>query len=143
MDKGIPQLAYVDVIVSTIGAIAVAYSCFSIAVMLTLRRCYIYLGSLIFSSVLIRIWLHFASIVFGGYTAFWEIKLYLLAIIYIVGVVVYSQVMIEQADQFRDIDYVDHVLDISVYFAGILIVIVLMLLRKASKYGKGKKKKLN
>ncbi|CAK9149413.1 unnamed protein product [Ilex paraguariensis] len=149
-----------SIIVSTLVATAVVYGCFSVAVMLTLRRDYIYMGSLIFSNILIRNWLHYASIVFGGYTAFWEIKahqdwarqagggpgyfpadssdlsvptLNFLAIMYIVGLAAYSQVMIDQAE-FGNANYVDNVFDITVYFAGLLILIVLTLMKQASAF---------
>ncbi|CAK9149418.1 unnamed protein product [Ilex paraguariensis] len=53
-------------------------------------------------------------------------KLYVLALMYLVGIVGYSQVVVQQASR-GDADYVQHVVKLVLYFARLLIQLVLVL----------------
>ena len=63
-----------SVLVAAFVGTALAFACFSGAAMLARRKEYLYLGGLLSSGVSMLLWLHFASSIFGGSTAFFKFE---------------------------------------------------------------------
>ncbi|KAL4565826.1 hypothetical protein LXL04_029932 [Taraxacum kok-saghyz] len=83
-----------SIMLTQLTGAAITLACFSIATMLSRRREYIYLGTLVFSSVLIFFWLDVASKIFGGDIALLQFEFYIVLLVFVGWMVVLTQVEI-------------------------------------------------
>ncbi|CAK9157844.1 unnamed protein product, partial [Ilex paraguariensis] len=129
-------------IVSAAVALSIPLGCFVVASLVTRHRDYMYIGGLLSCLPLIPIWLHFASIIFGGYTAIYKFKLCYVILLYVGLIVVSSQQIIRRVQR-GDYDYVQHALPLLADFAYIctILSVFYFLWKEASE--KEREKQLN
>ncbi|GMJ06089.1 ARABIDOPSIS BAX INHIBITOR 1, BAX inhibitor 1 [Hibiscus trionum] len=129
-----------SVLVAAFVGTALAFACFSGAAMLARRREYLYLGGLLSSGVSMLLWLHFASTIFGGSTAFFMFEIYFGLLVFVGYMVVDTQDIIEKA-HLGDLDYVKHALTLFTDFVAVFVRILIIMLKNSAEKGERKKKK--
>ncbi|KAI4377932.1 hypothetical protein MLD38_015485 [Melastoma candidum] len=129
-----------SVLISAFVGSALAFACFSSAAMLARRREYLYLGGLLSSGVSMLMWLHFASIIFGGHAAMFKFELYFGLLVFVGYMVVDTQDIIEKAHR-GDLDYVKHALTLFTDFIAVFVRILIIMLKNSSEKTEEKKKK--
>jgi FtsH-binding integral membrane protein len=128
------------VLISAFVGTAVAFGCFSAAAMLAKRREYLYLGGLLSSGLSMLMWLHFASSLFGGSTAFFKFELYFGLLVFVGYMVVDTQEIIERA-HLGDLDYVKHALTLFTDFVAVFVRILIIMLKNSGEKTEKKKKR--
>ncbi|KAM7274217.1 hypothetical protein ACFE04_028881 [Oxalis oulophora] len=133
---------YANVLISAFVGTALAFGCFSAAAMLAKRREYLYLGGLLSSGLSMLLWLHFASSLFGGSTAFFKFELYFGLLVFVGYMVVDTQEIIERA-HLGDLDYVKHALTLFTDFVAVFVRILIIMLKNSMEKNEKKKRRRN
>ncbi|KAF8027348.1 hypothetical protein BT93_E0294 [Corymbia citriodora subsp. variegata] len=129
-----------SILISAFVGSALAFACFSGAAMLARRREYLYLGGLLSSGLSMLMWLHFASVLFGGSAAIFKFEIYFGLLVFMGYVVVDTQEIIEQAHQ-GDMDYVRHSLNLFTDFVAVFVRILIIMLKNSAEKNEKKKKR--